>query len=491
MDRMRNRYSGGRLRATSHVESFRDAILAETDPLTDASVNALYNSLLKRQGEARSATATNLTVTGNLDARVLSWEDNTAPSRFTWSYFKNIDIVENEELGYRVYRKATTEDWDGSLTGYTRIHTLSRNGVGWTDPANLTAGTYSYVVVAYNSGGNSVPQAQASIKITPVVIEGPEEGTVFENTSDEAFLRYTTSAEPAGTTVQWFPLAGDDAALFEFVNIAPTSREIAFRTAPNYEEPSDSDEDSVYEFTLVAKALNGTGQVEKNVEVTVLDVAEKPGPPKSLATARPGRNKCQISWEAADDNGAAITKYQYRRQVGTTGSWRGWFTVSGGGDARSRTVSGLSESTAYTWEVRAYNSEGYGPAASIFQPPLGAGGNAAPDNIGDDEGEPDTPMSKPVALSVSQPIQAGPNPFNSSTQITFLLVKSGPVSLMVYNTAGQIVSVLEDAVSLGAGAHVRSWHGEDSDGRRLASGIYLYRLVADGQVRLGKLALLR
>ena len=44
---------------------------------------------------------------------------------------------------------------------------------------------------------------------------------------------------------------------------------------------------------------------------------------------------------------------------------------------------------------------------------------------------------------------------------------------------------------LEAGLHAREWHGTDERGRPLASGLYLYRLIAGQQIRVGKLALIR
>ena len=46
---------------------------------------------------------------------------------------------------------------------------------------------------------------------------------------------------------------------------------------------------------------------------------------------------------------------------------------------------------------------------------------------------------------------------------------------------------------LTAGLHERAWSGTDEAGRGrpVASGLYLYRLVAGDQVRVGKLALIR
>ena len=263
---------------------------------------------------------------------------------------------------------------------------------------------------------------------------------------------------------------------------------------------------TAYAFEVRAENAKGEGPAASASATP----AGRPGAPKSLATARPGPGQASISWEAADANGSDITRYQYRRRVGTTGPWRGWFTVTGGGGARSRTVSGLSDASAYTWEVRAENGEGFGPAASIYQPPAGPGGNLGQvpdsegDNLGDNEGEPDTPMedesddtatAKPAAGGLAAPaalhVTTAPNPFNSSTTLFLHLPTAGPVTLTVYNTAGQAVAELARGENLGAGRHAREWYGTDERGRPLASGLYLYRLIAGGQVRVGKIALIR
>jgi hypothetical protein len=73
-----------------------------------------------------------------------------------------------------------------------------------------------------------------------------------------------------------------------------------------------------------------------------------------------------------------------------------------------------------------------------------------------------------------------PNPFNSSTNIEFDLPYRTQVQLVVYNVLGREVMKLVDR-ELPAGSHRVEWDGTDFRGKPLASGIYFYRLTADGQ----------
>jgi hypothetical protein len=74
--------------------------------------------------------------------------------------------------------------------------------------------------------------------------------------------------------------------------------------------------------------------------------------------------------------------------------------------------------------------------------------------------------------------QNTPNPFNPVTTIRFDLARSDQVLLRVYDAAGRQVRTLLDA-SLPAGWNHRvTWNGLDENGRRVASGVYFYRLSA-------------
>ena len=74
-----------------------------------------------------------------------------------------------------------------------------------------------------------------------------------------------------------------------------------------------------------------------------------------------------------------------------------------------------------------------------------------------------------------------PNPVAKSANIKFNLAQPGYVKLSVYNTAGQVVSMLADR-EFGIGDHVLAWHAVDSRGRRLSNGTYILTVKIDGDL---------
>jgi hypothetical protein len=68
-----------------------------------------------------------------------------------------------------------------------------------------------------------------------------------------------------------------------------------------------------------------------------------------------------------------------------------------------------------------------------------------------------------------------PNPFNPSTTIEFNIPEDAIVTLKIYNTLGQEVATLIDREELSEGSDYSTF-----DASSLSSGIYFYRLVAQG-----------
>jgi len=83
-----------------------------------------------------------------------------------------------------------------------------------------------------------------------------------------------------------------------------------------------------------------------------------------------------------------------------------------------------------------------------------------------------------------------PNPFNPTTTIAFDLARDGAVVIDVYNIKGQRVKSLVNDVR-GAGRYNVVWNGDDSSGKSVGSGVYFYRMTADGYTKTQKMVLMK
>jgi hypothetical protein len=104
-------------------------------------------------------------------------------------------------------------------------------------------------------------------------------------------------------------------------------------------------------------------------------------------------------------------------------------------------------------------------------------------NVGLVTDVPDLPTSVSLA-------PAHPNPFNPRCEIRFALPVATPVRLTVHDLTGRRVAELIHGTRA-AGSHRVMWEGTGTDGRRLASGTYLLRLDAGGEVKSQKLMLVK
>ncbi len=101
-----------------------------------------------------------------------------------------------------------------------------------------------------------------------------------------------------------------------------------------------------------------------------------------------------------------------------------------------------------------------------------------------------TPVDDLPPASVLKLEQNLPNPFNPRTEIRFTTSREGPVALTIFDLAGRAVRSLARQ-TLPAGDHAVAWDGTDGAGTRLPSGMYLYRLEADGRQLTRKMMLVK
>ena len=84
-----------------------------------------------------------------------------------------------------------------------------------------------------------------------------------------------------------------------------------------------------------------------------------------------------------------------------------------------------------------------------------------------------SPPVPPRSFALSQNY---PNPFNPSTTIRYELSMVSDVTIRIYDILGREVKTLVEERET-AGQHVIYWDGTDRYGRRVASGVYYYRLI--------------
>jgi len=88
-----------------------------------------------------------------------------------------------------------------------------------------------------------------------------------------------------------------------------------------------------------------------------------------------------------------------------------------------------------------------------------------------------------------------PNPLKDKTTFTYQLSRTiDDVSISIYTKSGRLICQLQDCSSR-KGYNEQEWDSRDQDGRQLANGIYLYKILAkDDEDRLqayGRMAILR
>ena len=95
----------------------------------------------------------------------------------------------------------------------------------------------------------------------------------------------------------------------------------------------------------------------------------------------------------------------------------------------------------------------------------------------------------PYPSSLISNLSNYPNPFNPETTISFSIPEESKVDLSIFNIKGQkIRSLLNDQIT--AGEYSIVWNGEDASGKKVSSGVYLYKLHINDKTELVKRCLL-
>ncbi|MEQ1519927.1 MAG: cadherin domain-containing protein, partial [Aestuariivirga sp.] len=163
-----------------------------------------------------------------------------------------------------------------------------------------------YDVTVRASDGTNITTKAVAITVTNVneapVITSAATASFAENATGTVYTATATDVD-AGTTLT-YSLTGTDAARF---NINATTGAVTFKSSPNYEAPTDSGANNVYNVTV--RASDGALTTSKAVAITVTNVGNEDPVFTSAGTANYAENGIGTVYTAAatPDAGKTLT----------------------------------------------------------------------------------------------------------------------------------------------------------------------------------------
>jgi VCBS repeat-containing protein len=207
-----------------------------------------------------------------------------------------------------------------SLTGTdASLFNIDNGGlVTFKTPPNFESPTDSngdnvYGITVNVSDGNSTVTKDVAITVTDVVNESNQSPTITsgnavnfaENSTGTVYATVASDPENDGLT---YSLTGTDASLF---NIGNTGL-VTFKTPPNFESPTDSNGDNIYDITV--NVSDGSSTATKALAITVTDVVvEMPNQPPVITSgnavnfAENGTDTVYTTVASDPEEGTALT----------------------------------------------------------------------------------------------------------------------------------------------------------------------------------------
>ena len=273
------------------------------------------------------------------------------------------------EPGNALVSLAWDDPSDLSLTGYEYRQKEGTNAWGnWTPIANSTSSTiqfvasglrngteYTFEVRAVNSAGKGVASDEA--KATPQPAPAmPANASASAVNADSATVTWTyppaSEALIAKFQARYREGNGDWS---DWTDVAKTARTWTVTDGSNSVTLSRG---KVYTFEV--RSVNNQAVNSPGARAAT---ATAPAKPTGVAAA-PGFRQVTLSWN--NPVYPSITRYEYRYKPASSGNtgYTGWTAASGSrASTTSHAVTGLTTSTAYTFELRAVNAAGDGEAS--------------------------------------------------------------------------------------------------------------------------------
>ncbi len=244
----------------------------------------------------------------------------------------------------------TTGTWN---TAQTVTVTAGEDNDNTNDEVTLThtAANGGYGSVTGNVAVTVTDDDTAGLVLDPTSLTVAEGGsgtyTVALATQPTGTVTVTVAGASGDVTVDTNPGMNGDQSTLEFTTTT-------WSTAQTVTVSADEDDDTTNDSATLAHSASGGGygSVTGSVAVTVTDDDTVPTAPAGF-TAAAGNQQVVLSW--TDPDNSAIDSWQFRQRTPPdTGAWGSWTAIaSSTATTTTHTVTGLTNGTAYGFQVRA------------------------------------------------------------------------------------------------------------------------------------------
>ncbi len=266
----------------------------------------------------------------------------------SWDLPTNASVLDKVQVRHQARGETTWEPWT-DLAADATTHTVT----------NLKNGQDYFFEVRAESGAGIGPAARTAGTPKLAVPGAPTEftATAGDTEVDLNWKLPTNTSEIVTVQVRWKATAD-----LPFDDARDTWTDLSSSTATDYKVTGLTN-GTGYTFEVRASNKAGNGPPVSGAATPRAPPLVAPGPPTGLSTV-PGDTEVVVLW-TLPTNTSQIDSVELRHKVKTapdTG-WSEWSSLAGTAE-RSR-VTGLVNGTDYLFEVRAVNTAGTGPSASV------------------------------------------------------------------------------------------------------------------------------
>ena len=291
-------------------------------------------------------------------------------------------LIENISPGNAQLEVSFKASFNGG-SAITNYEYSVNNGDTWTalDPAStasplvitgLTNGTtYQVKIRAVNAQGPGAPSEM--VTGTPATV--PSAPTITSITAEDTELRVNfTAGNTGGSVITTYEYSIDNGSSWTARSVGTTESPLVITELTN---------GTPYQVKIRAVNAQGSGAPSEMVTGTPMTV---PAAPTNLSVSSPDSGQLSVSFTAPiNDGGSPITNYQYSLDNGAN-----WTARDPASTASPLVITGLTNGTVYTVQIRAVNEVGLGAASVAVSAAPGAlrilgrvtsGGSTADDGL--------------------------------------------------------------------------------------------------------------